>query len=210
MSEYVKLDSSGSRQTASGTNPVNLLPEMSSSSTMLNSERLLGITPVKEFHDASRTVRLDSLPSSGGRQPERSLLRRMSSFKVWAMFPTVVGTQPENLLLARTATETVELPRVSGSCEWNRLWLRKSASRSLSNNSAGNGPSNSLYRRSKYLSAGRPRTCSGNGPTNRLLLRSSSWRRVIREKLLGTTPQKRLELMWSRARSVSSPSSAGR
>ncbi|BAT72810.1 hypothetical protein VIGAN_01024800 [Vigna angularis var. angularis] len=98
---------------------------------------------------------------------------RMISLRL-DMLPRLWGMQPWNLLLARTMTETGELPKLSGRSKTKRLSLMKMASRSLSNNSRGTAPSNSLNLRSKNLSEGRRRTTSGNLPAKRLLLRSSS------------------------------------
>ncbi|KAF1859250.1 hypothetical protein Lal_00009834 [Lupinus albus] len=65
------------------------------------------------------------------------------------------------------------------------------ASRSLSNNSFGTVPSNSLNLRSRNFSFGNPKTTTGNFPANRLLLRSNSNRIFSFSNFLGTVPQKR-------------------
>lgn len=135
---------------------------------------------------------------------------RMISFNVFPIFPMLPGIQPPRSLLANTNTETGEFPRFSGIPNWNLLSLRKMASRSLSNSFDGTEPSNSLNRRSKYLSFGRERNNLGNLPTKRLLLRSTSYSSFRRRKVEGTTPQNLLELIWKIARSVSLPISGGR
>ncbi|KAF1883090.1 hypothetical protein Lal_00003272 [Lupinus albus] len=84
------------------------------------------------------------------------------------------------------------------------------ASRSLSNNSFGTVPSNSLNLRSRNFSFGNRNTTAGNFPAKRLLLRSNSNRMTSFSNFLGTVPQKRLLLMWKSARSVRSPSSSER
>ncbi|CAL4978238.1 unnamed protein product [Urochloa decumbens] len=132
------------------------------------------------------------------------------SLSVPDMLATLAGRHPPKLLCARTTTDAGEFPKLSGSWNRRRLWLRKMASRGLSKRRGGTGPSKSLNRRSRKRSAGRSRTTSGNGPTKRLLLRSSSWRMRRRRSVAGSTPQKRLELRWSSARSVRRPSSGGR
>ncbi|PKI50795.1 hypothetical protein CRG98_028790 [Punica granatum] len=98
---------------------------------------------------------------------------RMISLRL-DMLARLDGTQPWNLLLARTMTDTGELPKLSGRSKWNRLSLMKMASRSLSKSAGGTVPSNSLNLRSRNLSDGSARTKRGNFPANRLLLRSSS------------------------------------
>lgn len=126
------------------------------------------------------------------------------------MFPIERGMQPVNSLLANVTTETVEFPSVSGMEDLNRLLFKKIASKPFAKSSGGNLPSNSLYRRSRYLTSGHWRTTLGNGPTKRLLLTSNSCINVSLLKLSGMMPQNLFELRWKRATSVKSASSAGR
>lgn len=74
------------------------------------------------------------------------------------MFPKLSGKHPWNLLFAKTRTETGEFPILSGNSNENLLLFMKMASRSLSKRALGILPSNSLYRRSRNLSFGKPRT----------------------------------------------------
>lgn len=104
----------------------------------------------------------------------RLSFRRMISLRVLPIFPILPGKQPPRSLLAKTSTETGELPRFSGMPNLNLLSLRNMASRSLSKSWEGTGPSNSLNRRSKNLRAGKDSSTLGKLPTKRLLLRSSS------------------------------------
>lgn len=208
--ENVRLTRLGSRQRFFGTTPVRILCEKSNSSTLVNPAKLLGSTPTNEFQLASNTVALPSDPISHGKQPTSPLFIKIISLRVATILPTLVGMHPPSLLLARTMTEAVELPKFSGMWEVKRLSLRKMASSSLSKSSNGREPSKSLNLRSRYLRLGRPMTTMGKDPTKRLLLTSSSWSRVRREKLLGMMPQKRLELIWKMAMSVRRPSSTGR
>ncbi|RDX70943.1 hypothetical protein CR513_49759, partial [Mucuna pruriens] len=113
----------------------------------------------------SNTVRFFKSPISEGKHDRNALFIKMISFKL-DMFPRLAGMQPWNLLLASTMTETGEFPKLSGRSKTKRLSLMKMASRSLSNNSLGTVPSNSLNLRSKNLSDGRRRTTSGNFPAN--------------------------------------------
>jgi hypothetical protein len=92
----------------------------------------------------------------------------------------------------------------------NRLLFRKRASNGLSKIAGGIGPSKSLNRISKYFKDGRVRRAGGNLPTNLLLLISSSYNSFIEQKVLGTVPQNRFELMWNTARSDNNPSSSGK
>jgi len=208
--ENVRLMRLGSRQRLSGTMPVRMLCEKSNASTLVNPTKLLGNTPINEFQLASNTVALPNDPISHGKQPTSPLFIKTISLRVAPILPTLVGIHPPSLLLARTMTEAVELPKFSGIWELKRLSLRKMASSSLSKSSDGMGPSKSLNLRSRYLRLGRPMTTMGKDPTKRLLLTSSSWRRARREKLFGMTPQKRLELIWKMAMSLRRPSSTGR
>lgn len=113
------------------------------------------------------------MPISFGRQDLKPLFIKIISFR-FDMFPKLDGTQPWNLLLASTMTETGEFPKLSGSSNLNLLWLMKMASKSLSKSSFGTDPSNSLNLRSRNFNIGNSRTTPGNFPANLLLLRSSS------------------------------------
>lgn len=175
--------------------PISILRAIFSDSSFFKPAKVSGRTPDKELKLASSTVSSLNDPSSAGRQPVKPLLDRMISFKVDFILPMVFGMEPSNLLLAKTKTETVELPKFSGMLESNRLLFKNKASRSLSKSLDGNGPSKLLNRRSRYLRAGKSRTTEGNRPTSRLLLTSSSRRRVRLERLEGRTPQNRLEFM---------------
>ncbi|KAI8005513.1 hypothetical protein LOK49_LG08G02935 [Camellia lanceoleosa] len=74
----------------------------------------------------------------------------------------------------------------------------------------GTLPVNRLNRISRNFKDGSLRTTLGNSPARRLLLTSSSKRRRSLQKLCGIVPQKRLELMWKRERSVRRPRSSGK
>lgn len=183
---------------------------MSSSSTLLILPILEGRDPCSRLKLTSNTVTFLSIPIVGGKHPVRLSFNRIISFNVFPILPILAGMQPPRSLLANTSTETGEFPRFSGIPKRNLLSFKKMASRSLSKSFVGTPPSNSLNRRSRYLSRGRERTTSGNFPTKRLLLISSSNKSFKRRKVVGMTPQKRLELRWKTARSVSRPSSVGR
>ena len=165
---------------------------------------------MKELEPAANTVALPSIPISVGKQPPKSLLEKTISFNVLAILPMLFGMHPVSLLFAKTTTEAVDWPRVSGMEPVNRLSFTNKASSSFSKTSSGRLPSKSLNLMSRYLRAGNDRTTVGKGPTNRLLLMSNSCIRSSLEKLLGMIPQNRFELIWKSARSVISPSSAGR
>lgn len=99
------------------------------------------------------------------------------------------------LLLAKTRTETGELPMFSGKENLKSLLLMNRASSFKSNREEGRSPLNLLNRMSRNLRAGRERITEGNSPEKSLLLISSSKRRVRHRKESGMVPQKRLELM---------------
>jgi hypothetical protein len=63
---------------------------------------------------------------------------------------------------------------------------------------------------SRYLSTAISRQTWGKTPTKRLWLTSNSCSSDSLDMLLGMMPQKRLVLMWKKARSVRRPSSGGR
>lgn len=192
-----------------GISPESILCATLSCSRLTISPILSGKGPINSLKLTSKTVKFLSIPISSGKQDLKPLFMRMISSRP-DMLPRLEGTHPWNLLLARTITETGELPKLSGMLNLKRLWLMKMASKSLSKSSFGTVPSNSLNLRSKNLSLGSFRTTSGNLPANRLLLRSSSNSIFKFMNLCGTVPQKRLELMWNNARSVSKPSSSGK
>jgi len=154
-------------------------------------------------------VRFFNNPISEGKHDLNKLFKKLISFKL-DMFPILEGMHPWNLLFAKTTTETGELPRFSGRSKAKRLSFMKIASRSLSNNSFGTVPSNSLNLMSKNLRTGKRKTTSGNFPANLLLLRSNSKRSFSFSKVCGTVPQNLLEFMWKSARSVRRPSSSGK
>lgn len=105
------------------------------------------------------------------------------------------GMHPPKLLLAKTRTDTGELPRFSGIPNRNRLSFKKIASSFLSNSLSGTGPSNSLNLKSKNFNDGNDNTTTGNPPAKRLLLRSSSKRSFSLAKDFGTMPQNLFELI---------------
>lgn len=142
-------------------------------------------------------------------QPPMSLFMKMISSK-FDMFPMLLGMQPLKPLLANTTTDAEDFPIVSGIVEVKRLLFTNKASMGFSKSSGGNGPSNSLYLRSRYLKFGSRKTTFGNGPTNRLLLTSNSLISVRLLMVSGMTPQNLFELMWNKATSVKRPSSDGR
>ncbi|KAK6916493.1 hypothetical protein RJ641_019354 [Dillenia turbinata] len=182
---------------------------MSKISRLFSSEKLFGKIPMKPLPLISMTDTFPRNPSSGGKQPERSLFKNMTSCKS-DILPMLLGMHPENLLLAKRMIDAVELPSVSGMDDEKRLLFKNKASSFLSNSSEGSSPSNSLNLMSRYLRSGIDRTDFGNGPTNLLLLISSSCIRLSLLKLLGTIPQNLLELMCKSAISDKSPSSRGR
>lgn len=207
--EKVKFSNLGSAQMLSGIFPESKLCATLSCSMLSNPPKLSGMGPNSWLKLTSKTVRFLSFPISGDRQDLKALFIMMISLRL-VMLPRPEGTHPWNLLLARTMTDTGELPKLSGRSKTNLLWLMKMASKGLSKSSLGTVPSNSLNLRSRNLSVGRSKTTLGNRPANRLLLRSSSKRSFKRPNFLGTVPQKRLELMWNNARSTKRPSSSGR
>jgi hypothetical protein len=206
----VKFASAGSLQTGATTAPASRFLDTSSCSSLLILAISSGSVPTSVLPLTSTTVVLTRSPSSGGIQPSRRLLRRMSSSSVSAIRPTLRGMQPTNWLLASTTSDAVELPKFFGMKPTKRLLLTTMASKLFSKSSGGSSPSKLLNRRSMYLSTGIFSTTVGKPPTKRLLLTSNSWRIVRREKFSGIIPQKRLELMWNTAMSVSMPSSGGR
>lgn len=195
----------GELHTFCETSPMNLLCDMSNRSMLFNPSNPLGIVPMKPLLLTSSTVKFPSIPISSGKHPLRLLLAKIISFNVLDIFPMLLGTQPLNSLFASTTTETGEFPKFSGMLDVKRLSFKNKASSSLSNSCEGNSPSKSLNLRSRYFSAGNPRTTSGKDPTKRLLLTSSSWRSDNLEKLLGIIPQNLFELMWTRLISVNKP-----
>ena len=168
-----------------------------------------GIGPNSSLKLTSNTVKFFNNPISEGTQDLNPLFIIMISLRL-DMLPMLEGTQPWNLLLARTMTDTGEFPKLSGRSKTNLLWLIKIASNGLSNSSFGTVPSNSLNLRSKNLSRGSFKTTCGNLPAKRLLLRSNSNKIIRSLKLCGTVPQNLLEFMWNNARSTSKPSSSGK
>lgn len=193
-----------------GTSPVRRLWATSSCSKLLMRLISAGSGPCRLLKLTSNTVSSLSNPICGGKHPVRLSFIKISSFNVFPIFPMLPGMQPPRLLFARTSTETGEFPRFSGMPNRNLLSFKNNASNSLSNSCDGTPPSNSLNRRSKNFNDGSHSTTFGNPPANRLLLTSSSKSSFNFLKLSGMTPQNLLELMWKRARSVSSPSSSGR
>lgn len=200
----------GSRHTLLGMIPVKPLWATLSCSSFFIAPVPEGSGPWRLLKLTSKTVSCLSNPTRGGRHPVRLSFSRMISFRVLPISPMLLGMHPPRLLFANTSTDTGDLPRFCGMPNLNLLSLRKMASRSLSKSLEGTAPSNSLYRRSKYLRDGNLRTTSGNLLTKRLLLRSSSRSSFMWRKVEGTLPQKRLELRWNRARYFNWPSSGGK
>lgn len=157
----------------SGIFPDSMLCATLSCSMPLRSLNVSGIGPRSLLKLTSKTVRFLSNPISGGRHEFKPLFIKMISLR-FDMLPKLEGTQPWNLLFAKTITDTGEFPKLSGRLNTNRLWLIKMASRGLSKSSRGTVPSNSLNLRSKNFSDGSFRTTTGNFPANLLLLRSNS------------------------------------
>lgn len=110
-----------------------------------------GNGPNSSLKLTSNTVKFFSNPISEGTQDLNPLFIKIISLRL-DMFPMLDGTHPWNLLLAKTTTDTGELPKLSGRSNLNLLWLMKIASSGLSNSSLGTVPSNSLNLRSKNLS----------------------------------------------------------
>ncbi|KAG4168477.1 hypothetical protein ERO13_A12G026901v2 [Gossypium hirsutum] len=182
---------------------------MSKTLTPIKFESSCGKAPTNELKLASNTVRFLSEPTSGGKQPPRSLFMKIISSK-FSILPMLCGIQPLNLLLANVTTETVDWPIVSGMVEVNLLLFKNNASSFISKSSGGIWPSKLLNLMSMYLTLDQDNVTFGKEPTNRLLLTSNSCISVSSEKLLGIIPQNLLEFMWNNARSVINPSSAGR
>lgn len=157
-----------------GIEPESMLWATSSCSKLTIAPMLLGKDPTNLLKLTSNTVKFFSFPISGGRQAVRLLLSTMISFRVPAILPMLEGKHPLKLLLANTATDTGEFPRLVGISKWNLLLFTNMASRSLSKSWEGSPPSNSLNLMSKYFNEGSDRTTLGNSPTNLLLLISSS------------------------------------
>lgn len=134
-------------------------------------------------------MRFFNKPSSSGKQDLNPLFIRIISFSL-VMFPIPAGTQPWNLLSARTITDTGEFPKLSGKSNTNLLLLMNIASKSLSNSSFGTVPSNSLNLRSRNFSSGNRSTTAGNFPANLLLLRSNSNKILSLSNLCGTVDRK--------------------
>nr|GMC87588.1 hypothetical protein PanWU01x14_177190 [Ipomoea batatas] len=159
-----------------------------------------GNSPTSLFLCTSNTVILLSKVISSGKHPEKSLFISRICSTLCSIFPMLLGTHPENLLLANTITEAVEFPKFSGRLDSKRLLFNRITSISLSNSAGGNAPSKLLYRRSRYFNDGSSRITSGNGPTSQLLLKSISKRSFRLDMDFGMIPQKRLEFMWIKAR----------
>lgn len=179
---YAKCARFGSSHIAAEICPDNLLCATLSSSKLPISPMLSSSGPTIWLLLTSSTVKFFSFPISLGKHDEKPLFVRTNSFK-FPIFPKLEGIHPSNLLLAKTITETGELPIFSGKAEENRLLFMKIASKSFSKSPIGSLPSNSLYRMSKYLRLGNWRKISGNFPAKRLLLRSSSDRSCKLAKL---------------------------
>lgn len=192
----------GRLQRLSGTFPLNSLCPASKASTLCKYSRPIGRSPMNLLLLMSKTVALFKSVISSGKQPESTLFDKRISSSVFAILPMLFGIQPWILLFDKTSTETVEFPKFSGMIEWNRLSFKKSASSGLLKSWGGNGPSKSLYLRSRYFRDGNSKTTSGKGPTKRLLLTSSSKRRVSFAMLFGMIPQNLLELRWRRLMST--------
>lgn len=90
------------------------------------------------------------------------------------MSPTLAGMPAVKLLLAKTTTDTGELPSVDGICWSKRLLLTNSASSFLLKRSSGRTPLKLLNLTSKYTRLGKRRVTCGKLPEKRLLLTSSS------------------------------------
>lgn len=170
----MKFCNLGSWHILPGITPVNLLCATSSCSKLRTLPIVEGNDPWSWLKLTSNTSTFFKSPIWGGKQPVRLLFKRMISFKVLAILPILPGIQPPRSLFANTKTETGEFPRFFGIPNLNLLSFKNIASKSLSNSLEGTGPSNSLKRRSKYLSEGKERTTLGKFPTNLLLLMSSS------------------------------------
>lgn len=79
-----------------------------------------GKGPNSSLKLTSNTVKFFSNPISAGKHDLKPLFNRMISLRL-DMLPRLEGTQPLNLLLARTMTETGELPKLSGRSNTNLL-----------------------------------------------------------------------------------------
>ncbi|RYR07547.1 hypothetical protein Ahy_B05g074928 isoform B [Arachis hypogaea] len=69
---------------------------------------------------AKHLVRFFNNPTSAGKQERKPLFIRIISFSL-DMFPMLEGTQPWNLLFAKTITDTGEFPKLSGKSKTKRL-----------------------------------------------------------------------------------------
>lgn len=170
---YVKFCSLGNLHTASGIAPDNRLCATFSCSRLVSPPISSGNGPGISLKLTSSTVRFFSRPISLGKHDRSPLFKKITSFSL-VMLPRLAGTQPRNLLLATTTTDTGEFPKLLGISKTNRLSLTKRASSSMSKSCAGTPPSNSLNLRSRYLRDGSFSTTLGNFPAKRLLLTSSS------------------------------------
>lgn len=90
----MKFTKLGNRQMLSDTNPVNMLPEMSNSSTTESSSNVFGKIPLNLLEPMSNTDTFPSNPISAGKHPEKSLFKNIISFNVLAIFPILLGMQP--------------------------------------------------------------------------------------------------------------------
>uniref|UniRef100_A0A0A9C8P2 Uncharacterized protein n=1 Tax=Arundo donax TaxID=35708 RepID=A0A0A9C8P2_ARUDO len=143
-------------------------------------------------------------------QEDMPLLRKISSLRVPAISPMLLGRQPSNRgRFASTITDAVELLKLSGSVNSKWLLLMNSASIFLSKIAAGTLPQKLLNLMSTYWTLGRQRSWEGKPPESWLLLTSISWRRWRERRDSGREPEKWLELRWKTARSERRPSSSG-
>lgn len=119
--------------------------------------KVSGKVPINSLKLKSNTVKFFNRPISAGTQDLKPLFMKIISSKL-DILPRLAGTQPWNLLLASTMTETGEFPKLSGNSKENLLWLMNMASSGLSNNSGGTVPSNSLNLISRKINLGKLNT----------------------------------------------------
>jgi len=192
-----------------GIAPVRLLCATFNCSKLFICPILSGNVPTNILLLTSNTVTSFNNPISVGKQPFNPTFNRIIWFRVPAIFPILGGKHPLIWLFARTTTDTGELPKFFGNDDLNLLLFTNSASSLKSKRLEGISPSNMLNRISRNLSDGSLSTTYGNTPDKRLLLTSSSNNNRSFLKLCGIVPQKKLEFMWKRVRSVRRPRSSG-
>lgn len=120
MLVIVKFSNRGSLHMLCGITPERILLATFNCSKLSIPPILSGNGPTNPLKLKSSTVKFFSNPISGGRHDLSPLFINIISFNL-LMLPRLAGTQPWNLLLASTITETGELPKLSGNSKANLL-----------------------------------------------------------------------------------------